>query len=96
MGPLAAGNGVVMDLTGNRRKRPPVCVVTRAMADAGLAKLQTLVGIELEHGVTDEQLVCEVFGAMWEVYWEQVLALRGKNLKPPHSALVLPTGLVRQ
>ena len=27
----------VLDLTGNRKKRPPVCPVTRAMADAGKA-----------------------------------------------------------
>lgn len=84
------------DLTGNRKRRPPLCPVTRAMADAGKAKLDTLTAIEDGAGVTDDQIVSEIFAAMWQVYWEQVFALQGKNVKAP-SLLQLPqTGLVRQ
>jgi len=84
------------DLTGNSRYRAPQCVVTRAMADAGLEKLNTLVGIELDQGVTDEQLVIEVFQAMWKTYWEQADKAKGKNPKAPFLLAVPPTGLVRQ
>lgn len=85
------------DATGNSKRRPPLCAVTKAMADAGKAKLDTLTAIEEEAGVTDDQLVSEIFQAMWAVYWEQVFTLQGKQLKAPHSALILPSqGLVRQ
>lgn len=85
------------DLTGNSKRRPPLCAVTKAMAQAGKDKLETLTEIEEGAGVTDDQIVSEVFAAMWAVYWEQVFALQGKNLKAPAAALLLPqTGLVRQ
>jgi hypothetical protein len=85
------------DLTGNSKRRAPLCAVTKAMADAGKAKLETLVGLEIEDGVTDDQIVAEVFQAMWAVYWQQVFELQGKQVKAPHAALILPpTGIVRQ
>jgi len=87
-----------MDRTGNCKKRPPPCPVTRAMADAGKAKLDTLTSIDTEDAqVSDDQLVVEIYQAMWNVYWEQVFAVQGKTLKPPTVALILPpTGFVRQ
>lgn len=84
------------DKTGNSRYRPPLCAVTREMADAGLEKLNTLVGIDLDQGVTDEQLVCEVFQAMWSTYWTQVDKLHGKGLKVPGLIALPPQGLIRQ
>lgn len=81
------------DLTGNHKKRAPPCPVTRAMADAGKAKLDTLTAIDdAEAQISDDQLVAEVFQAMWAVYWEQVFAVQGKNLKAP-AALILPRHL---
>ena len=80
----------MIDLSGNRKKRPPPCPVTRAMADAGKAKLDTLTAMDDGAEVTDDQLVAEVFQAMWAVYWEQVYALQGKKLRAP-NALILPT-----
>lgn len=84
------------DLTGNRKKRPPLCPITKGMADAGKAKLETLMAVEEGAGVTDDQLVSEIFHAMWGVYWEQVFALQGKNLKAPANLILPPSGLVRQ
>lgn len=84
------------DHTGNRKRRPPLCPVTRAMADAGKAKLETLTAIEEGAGVMDDQLVAEIFAAMWAVYWEQVFALQGKNPRAPHNLILPPSGLVRQ
>ena len=85
------------DLTGNSKYRPPLCAVTKAMADAGVEQMSALVGLDLADGVTDQQLVAEIFSTMWKVYWMQVNALKDKNIKVPHSTLVLPpTGIVRQ
>lgn len=85
------------DLTGNKKRRPPPCPVTRAMADAGKAKLETLMAVDDGAGVTDDQLVTEIWQAMWSVYWDQVFAVQGKNLKAPASKLILPaSGFVRQ
>lgn len=83
-------------LGSNRKKRPPLCPITRAMADAGKAKLDTLTAVDDEVGVTDDQLVSEIFHAMWGVYWEQVFELQGKNLKAPANLILPQTGLVRQ
>lgn len=81
------------DHTGNRKKRPPPCVVTRAMADAGKSKLDTMTAEDTEDNpATDDMLVARVFEAMWEVYWEQFFAVSGKNLKAPVN-LVLPPHL---
>lgn len=87
----------IHDLTGNSKRRPPLCPVTKAMADAGKAKLDTLTAIDTDEvPVTDDMLVAEVFQAMWAVYWEQVFELQGKQIKAPAAALVLPVpGLVR-
>ncbi len=79
-----------IDLTGNRKKRPPLCPVTKGMADAGKAKLETLMAVDEGAGVTDDQLVAEIFGAMWAVYWEQVFALQGKQVRAPAATLILP------
>lgn len=85
------------DPTGNSKRRPPLCAVTKAMANAGKLKLDTLTAIEEGAGVTDDQLVAEIFQAMWVIYWEQVFELQGKQLKAPHSSLLLPpSGLMRQ
>lgn len=84
------------DPTGNSKRRPPLCAVTKAMADAGKAKLDTLTSIEETAGITDDQLVAEIFQAMWAVYWQQVFELQGKQIKAPHNSLILPQqGLVR-
>lgn len=86
----------IHDLTGNSKRRAPMCAITKAMADAGKLKLDTLTALPEADGVTDDQLVAEIFHAMWAVYWEQVFALQGKQLKAPHKALLLPQqGLVR-
>lgn len=85
----------LLDRTGNRKRRAPMCPVTRAMADAGKAKLDTLTSLDDGVGVTDEQIVSEIFHAMWGVYWEQVFALQGKNLKAPSLVQIPPTGLLR-
>ena len=85
----------LLDKTGSHKKRPPPCPVTRSMADAGKAKLDTLTAMDgPEANVTDDQLVAEIFQAMWAVYWEQVYALQGKVIKAPAAALILPA--VRQ
>lgn len=85
-----------MPLHLNRKRRPPLCPVTRAMADAGRAKLDTLTAMDEEAGVTDDQLVSEIFAAMWAVYWEQVFALQGKNVKTPFLVEAIPqAGLIR-
>lgn len=57
--------------------------------------MDALVGLDLEQGITDEQLVAEIFAAMWKVYVEQVALLQGKNFSPPHK-LILPPDLNRQ
>ena len=80
----------------NSKRRAPMCAVTKAMADAGKAKLDTLTMMEEEVGVTDDQLVSEIFHAMWHVYWQQVFELQGKELKAPRNSLILPQqGIVR-
>lgn len=86
----------MIDLTSNKKKRPPTCPITRAMADAGKDRLETLTAVHDGAGVTDDQLVSEVFQAMWAVYWDQVFALQGKNLKAPSALVLPPSGLVRQ
>lgn len=80
----------------NSKWRPPLCAVTKEMAEAGKLKMETLVGLELETGVTDDQLVAEVFHAMWQVYWRQVRDLQGKQLSaPPRASLIVPQGFIR-
>tara|TARA_R110000868_G_scaffold92457_7_gene256641 strand:+ start:3255 stop:3458 length:204 start_codon:yes stop_codon:yes gene_type:complete len=67
------------------------------MADAGKAKLDAMTAMDTEASpVTDDQLVAEVFLAMWNVYWEQVFAVQGKNLKGPINLILPPSGLTRQ
>ncbi len=84
-------------LTENKKCRPPLCVVTRSMADAGITKLDTLTSIDNEEiEVSDEQLVAEVFQAMWDVYWQQVYSVQGKNLSPPNALILPPNSLIRQ
>ncbi len=79
------------DKTGNARKRPPRCIVTRSMADAGKAKLDSITAMDCaEAPISDDVLVAEIFQAMWNVYWEQVLRLQGKNMKPPAAQMILP------
>ena len=54
--------GSELDKTGNRKKRPPPCPVTRAMADAGRAKLDTLTSVDTDDAqVTDDQLSLRYF-----------------------------------
>lgn len=84
----------IFDRSGNAKRRPPLCAVSKQMAEAGKLKLTTLVGLEEDAGVTDDQIVAEVFAVMWAIYWEQVFALQGKKLTPPHN-IVLPPGMVR-
>lgn len=86
------GAMMVVDLTKNKKKRAPICPITRAMAEAGKASMTTLMQVDDGAGVTDDQLVAEIFAAMWKVYWEQVFELQGKNLKAPASTLLLPKG----
>lgn len=85
-----------VDATGDHKKRAPLCPVTRAMADAGKAKLGQLTEADDGVGVTDDQIVSEIWGAMWQVYWEQVFILQGKNLKAPANLILPPRGLVTQ
>ncbi len=85
------------DLTGNRKKRTPLCAVTRAMADAGRAKLDTLTALDTDEIiVSDDQLVAEVFQAMWAVYWDQVHELQDKNLASRAHLILPPNSLTRQ
>lgn len=51
-----------MDRTGNHKKRPPLCPVTRAMADAGKAKLDTMTGMDTEEEapISDDMLVAGI------------------------------------
>lgn len=78
----------------NQKYRPPICVVTRAMADAGKLALDSIMTLDIEEH-TDDELVTEIFQAMWDTYWLQVE--EAKKRKQPHSALLMPTpGLVRQ
>lgn len=80
----------------NSKWRPPVCPITRAMAEAGKAKMESLMSIEEEAGVTDDMLVAEVFSEMWKVYWTQVHELNNRKVQlPPHSTLLAPQGLIR-
>lgn len=83
-------------LGSNRKKRPPLCPVTRAMADAGKEKLNAVLNADKDgEPVTDDQMVSEIFAAMWQVYWEQVFALQGKNLKAPANLVLPPAGLIK-
>lgn len=83
--------------TGNEKRRPPMVPVTRAMAQAGCAKLDALTSVDSDGSpITDNQLVAEVFLAMWACYWEQVFAVQGKNLKSPLNLILPPSGLIRQ
>jgi hypothetical protein len=85
----------IHDLSGNSKRRTPMCAVTKAMADAGKAKLDALTAEEQEVGITDDQLVSEIFHAMWVVYWQQVFTLQDKKVRAPHAALMMPqTGLL--
>lgn len=83
--------------TGNTARRPPLCPVTRAMADAGRARMQIFLDAEAD-GIpaSDDRLVSEVFAAMWQVYWDQVFTLQGKQLKAPAHLILPPRGIATQ
>lgn len=82
--------------TGNQKKRAPMCAVTRDMAEAGKVRLAQLTEADEGVGVTDDQLVSEIFAAMWQVYWDQVFTLQGKHLKAPANLVLPPQGILRQ
>lgn len=77
----------------NQKYRPPACVVTRAMADAGKLALDNIMTLDIEEH-TDDELVTEIFQAMWETYWHQVE--EAKRRKRPGGLLMPTPGLVRQ
>jgi hypothetical protein len=50
---------------------PPKIAITRGMVDAGKLALDTLTA-EGAPEATDDQLVAQIFFAMWEAYWREI------------------------
>lgn len=71
------------DKTGNHKIRPPKLAISRSMIDAGKKKLDDMVamdpGLDEDFGITDDLLVAEVFLAMWNIYWNEVMAVQRKK-----------------
>ena len=90
------------DKTGNHKIRPPKLAISRPMIEAGKKKLDELTaldpGLDEEFGITDDLLVAEIFLAIWNVYWNDVMAVQRKKdegsniimLKPAAQKLIIP------
>jgi hypothetical protein len=93
------------DKTGNSKIRPPKLAITREMIEAGKAKLDELTAMSMRDDiandcadeVTDDLLVAEVFLAVWQVYWSQVMGEQRKKenkgnviMLPQKRRVILP------
>lgn len=86
------------DKTGNRKIRVPQLAIGRTMIAAGKARLDALTSEDCEQAgitVTDDLLVAEVFLAMWNVYWEEVMAVQRRKDSPANVLLMPDRRLVR-
>lgn len=79
------------DKTGNHKIRPPKLAITPSMLVAGKAKLDALTSEDHEefNQINDDILVAEVFLAMWNAYWEQVMMVQ-KAKDSPSNILIMP------
>lgn len=88
------------DKTGNHKIRPPKLAISRNMIDAGKKKLDELTaldsGLDEEFGISDDLLVAEIFLAVWNVYWNDVMEVQRKKdagspiVQFPGPKLILP------
>lgn len=71
------------DKTGNHKIRPPKLAISRSMIDAGKRKLDEMTALDPsldeEFGITDDLLCAEVFLAMWNAYWNEVMEVQRKK-----------------
>jgi hypothetical protein len=71
------------DKTGNHRIRPPKLAISRSMIDAGKAKMNELTeldpALDIANVITDDLLCAEMFLAMWNVYWNEVMEVQRKK-----------------
>ena len=81
------------DKTGNHKIRPPKLAISRNMIDAGKKKLDELTaldpGLDEKFGITDDLLVAEIFLAIWNVYWNDIMTVQRKK-DEPSSILIMP------
>lgn len=79
------------DKTGNHKIRPPKLAITPAMLVAGKEKLDTLTAEDNPEAdlINDDILCAEIFLAMWNTYWEQVMMVQ-KSKDSPSNILIMP------
>lgn len=91
------------DKTGNRKIRPPKLAITREMIEGGKSRLDALTaestGDDAANDaalpeVTDDLLVAEIFLAMWNVYWAEVMGEQRKRANG-NVITILQKGIIR-
>lgn len=91
------------DKTGNHKIRPPKLAITRKMIEDGKAKLDELTAMALDEDtandeptdITDDLLVAEVFLAMWNVYWAEVMGEQRKKSSQSNVIMMPQKGILR-
>lgn len=69
----------------------PKVAVTKKMVDAGKVILDELTAADIDEH-SDDELVANIFYAMWNAYWKEVDDVRTK--KSPGSAIVASPRLI--
>lgn len=82
--------------TGNHKIRPPKLVITPSMLVAGKEKLEALTDLDNPEAdlITDDILCAEIFLAMWQVYWEQVMMVQRKKDGPSNIIMMMGSKLI--
>lgn len=87
----------MIDKTGNHKIHPPKLAITRNMITEGKIKLDQLTAEDDDEvcEITDDLLVAEVFLAMWNAYWAEVMAEQRKKDSPANVIMMPKNGILR-
>ena len=80
------------DKTGNHKIRPPKLAITPSMLVAGKERLEGLTAENHPEAdmITDDILCAEIFLAMWDQFWSEVMEVQRRK-DTPSNILMLPT-----